>query len=89
MITFRPQGREEERHKRAALPYSVTRAAWRRPPIPRSSGAAEVEDPPGTPTTQLLGGGGGENISAGLRLSRADFRWSGEKRDNGQEDEPT
>ena len=73
-ITCRSQDRDEdERHNPAALPHSVTRAAWRRPPIPRSSGAAEVEDPPGTPTTQLLGGGGGENNSAGLRLSHAFF----------------
>ena len=49
--TCRSQDRVDERRKPAALPHSGTRTAWRRPPFPRSSWAAEVEDPPGNSNT--------------------------------------
>src|SRR5664279_2219641 len=39
----------------AALPHSVTRTARRRPPFPRSSGAAEVVDPRESPTARRCG----------------------------------
>jgi hypothetical protein len=53
----------------AAPLCSVRGTSWWWPPYPRSSGAAEVEDPQGTPTTLQLSDSGGRIISARLRLS--------------------
>src|SRR5664279_1042418 len=52
MNTCRSQDREDVHCNPAALPHSVTRTARRRPPFPRSSGAAEVVNPPESPTAR-------------------------------------
>ena len=64
-------GRSFRRHVPAALPQSVTRAESKQTFLSLFQRAAEVVDLHGIPAARRCGGGGGVEISAGLRLSQS------------------